>query len=201
MEERKIYFGSAFPFEGNWNFLMFYSHPIQKEPLDPLSRLKGIETGNPSVKFRLALLAHFGSAFPFEGNWNVAKHASFWSDFHFGSAFPFEGNWNVCNLDIHITSVFFFGSAFPFEGNWNTYFAAALAWQLGSSLDMLSRLKGIETRKWTKSQLRDTLLLWIRFPVWRELKLDVMSRSVKRSYLWIRFPVWRELKQECLVCC
>ena len=38
------------------------------------------------------------------------------------------------------------------------------------------------------------VLLWLRFPVWRELKLFPSSPSVLALALWLRFPVWRELK-------
>ena len=88
----------------------------------------------------------------------------------FGYAFPFEGNWNDwSNSDKSDKSESNFGYAFPFEGNWNEYsvrrapsnttlwicfpvwrelklvgFFAFFAVDL-STLDMLSRLKGIET--------------------------------------------------------
>ena len=86
---------------------------------------------------------------------------------------------------------------FPFEGNWNTFIS-----------DSSSRSA--------------TNILWIHFPVWRELKLMTdkphQSDSVRSEYtfpfegnwnnssiaksaisvsdLWIHFPVWRELKHE-----
>ena len=84
---------------------------------------------------------------------------------------------------------------FPFEGNWNwgrTIFTKNLRW-----------------------------ILWIHFPVWRELKhkllviklddgftalntlsrlkgietLSLMSLTLGLLFLWIHFPVWRELKR------
>ena len=63
-----------------------------------------------------------------------------------------------------------FVSAFPFEGNWN-YFSASSA------------------------SCHVVIFLWIRFPVWRELKHVVIIVIVTvLQLLWIRFPVWRELK-------
>ena len=40
------------------------------------------------------------------------------------------------------------------------------------------------------------ILLWIHFPVWRELKLNVNTVAPFHNCasLWIHFPVWRELK-------
>ena len=93
----------------------------------------------------------------------------------FGSAFPFEGNWNE-NLKRQTLSRLCFGYAFPFEGNWN----------------YSSRLRAVST----------LTALWIRFPVWRELKLnDLAIGNLLSSVLWIRFPVWRELKLcVCVLC-
>ena len=89
-------FGSAFPFEGNWNWpsstastkaviALWIRVPVWRElkqiafrdtdtinpsSLDPLSRLKGIETCS-QMSYVWLLYQHFGSAFPFEGNWNA----------------------------------------------------------------------------------------------------------------------------------
>ena len=61
----------------------------------------------------------------------------------FGYAFPFEGNWNRIGTE-QLQLFVCFGYAFPFEGNWNMQ------------------------RQYYKTI--DDLQLWIRFPVWRELK-------------------------------
>ena len=46
--------------------------------------------------------------------------------------------------------------------------------------------------------LSSNLLLWIGFPVWRELKLYYLQHLIFFfAQLWIGFPVWRELKLEC----
>ena len=89
-----------------------------------------------------------------------------------------------------------FGYAFPFEGNWNVFCLILLAC--------------------------NNIFFWIRFPVWRELKLSTKAilvsslnicfgyafpfegnwnqwirlyRLQDMPYFWIRFPVWRELKR------
>ena len=63
------------------------------------------------------------------------------------------------------------------------------------ALDMVSRLKGIETfMEWCWQYSSG---LWICFPVWRELKLISLKKicTNSASCLWICFPVCRELKQ------
>ena len=120
----------------------------------------------------------FGYAFPFEGNWNCFfrfRFCFFWfraldtlsrlkgietrslkgiwpAQEAFGYAFPFEGNWNVENLCLSKPHWFGFGYAFPFEGNWNLLFLC-------------------------QCQCQCQWLLWIRFPVWRELKLYILVCS------------------------
>ena len=65
---------------------------------------------------------------------------------NFGYAFPFEGNWNLSNTrKPKALLIVHFGYAFPFEGNWN---ATAL------------------------ESFENWVILWICFPVWRELKLE-----------------------------
>ena len=90
-----LVFGSAFPFEGNWNYSWGSGcrNALHASALDTLSRLKGIETNAVGIRI-LILFTTFGYAFPFEGNWNlfsafIAKCVRL-----FGYAFPFEGNWN-----------------------------------------------------------------------------------------------------------
>ena len=64
-----IKFRYAFPFEGNWNFLIVHCRPLFFVCSDTLSRLKGIETRlNPTPT--LCRCYPFRYAFPFEGNWN-----------------------------------------------------------------------------------------------------------------------------------
>ena len=116
-------FGYAFPFEGNWN---------------------------SSRAFMTAKATLFGYAFPFEGNWNATTSAKpliiDWKKSDFGYAFPFEGNWNsVLNPATCVRGSYSFGYAFPFEGNWNSSPSRPFISFLLYPLDMLSRLKGIET--------------------------------------------------------
>ena len=89
------------------------------------------------------------------------------------------------------------------------------------ALDMLSRLKGIETLipvlagvfgsaffgyafpfegNWNSEHSAantnaPNVRLWICFPVWRELKHFSAVAVTFTGRLWICFPVWRELKQ------
>ena len=62
---------------------------------------------------------------------------------------------------------------FPFEGNWNEVFQRVRQGRVV------------------------VLVLWIHFPVWRELKLDENEEVWQEGqyWLWIHFPVWRELKR------
>ena len=116
-----------------------------------------------------------------------------------------------------LVSVFVYG--FPFEGNWNPSSVTRAQTSL-FSLDMPSRLKGIETRGHHRSQ--GWCRLCICLPVWRELKhcvsvilISFMWRTLymvsrlkgietcdstsfisRDHYLCIWFPVWRELKPE-----
>ena len=171
---------------------------------------------------RLIKFIDFGSAFPFEGNWNSISKILKCSPLCFGSAFPFEGNWNSISKILKCSPLCF-GSAFPFEGNWN---------EIDGSIWIIPEAP-----------------LWIRFPVWRELKHNAnrvecniggltfgyafpfegnwnflkISNFTKLEaeyfgyafpfewnwnnlpgnwlisfglWLWICFPVWRELKQK-----
>ena len=161
-------FGYAFPFEGNWNSdhgfriphagCLWICFPVWRE----LKREGG--------KYENEKNCDFGYAFPFEGNWNlISSNLSSASNFTFGYAFPFEGNWNFQPY-ISLHSPVCFGYAFPFEGNWNVLHGVPVAsvyqtlwicfpvwrelklhtshnllnWTF-KALDMLSRLKGIET--------------------------------------------------------
>ena len=136
-------------------------------PLDPLSRLKGIETHELWCK--IDELQNFGYTFPFEGNWNASPVSRRWCCHCFGSTFPFEGNWN---------------SSFCFS------------WTLAlPSLDPLSRLKGIETRLNVDStgfRCRVPLDTLSRL---KGIETYISSSTLLLYiYLWIHFPVWRELK-------
>ena len=92
---------------------------VLKRCLNVLSRLKGIET---KIKNQFA---------------NNQREM-------FKCAFPFEGNWNRLESTGGLTLIEQFKCAFPFEGNWNT--SSALAKPVMTGLNVLSRLKGIETR-------------------------------------------------------
>ena len=161
----------------------------------------------------------FGYAFPFEGNWNptIASRNPF--AFKLWIRFPvwreLKLNASKCSLLTTKTSPLDTLSRLKGIETVRTRELAGVHW---STLDTLSRLKGIETfTLWlTRHQLD---WLWIRFPVWRELKLvdilfwyhqiistlDTLSRlkgietyslrsAGSSQKLWIRFPVWRELK-------
>ena len=64
------FFEYTFPFEGNWNVLPLTILLMPAVALNPLSRLKGIETHNNSDFVNLMLNSE--STFPFEGNWNYS---------------------------------------------------------------------------------------------------------------------------------
>ena len=86
-----------------------------------------------------------------------------------------------------------FRYAFPFEENWNDDDNEEYC-KGGCRSDTLSRLKGIETHFRGCGGCR-TIIVQIRFPVWRELKHYYLSFFVHFfSFVQIRFPVWRELK-------
>ena len=138
----------------------------------------------------------------------------------FGSAFPFEGNWNCIDLwDLYRLLEVSLWICFPVWRELKRCSFVEIKCCFGLALDLLSRLKGIETR--TREHLYSLgVYLWICFPVWRELKLtayhpivrpapiplDLLSRlkgietywilcvNLGVSVLWICFPVWRELK-------
>ena len=112
-----------------------------------------------------------------------------------------------------------FGYTFPFEGNWNQGHASRKWIRLCPALDILSRLKGIETRIVSRQRrYRPSLDILSRLKgietsesnrvSQRRLSnpLDILSRlkgietqpyqscTLDNMYLWIYFPVWRELK-------
>ena len=215
-----------------------------------LSRLKGIETLLLAEANREGVA--FGYAFPFEGNWNLVGlffrfryqtiPPTVWICFPVWRELKLRPPTaeHVDNPSLDMLSrlkgietknpfsippkVFLskFGYAFPFEGNWNI-FVQTISFSCPFCLDMLSRLKGIETF-WIFG-VRYINRVWICFPVWRELKpmrlttwndllkkgLDMLSRlkgietwsadswAIQRS-VWICFPVWRELKQFLFKC-
>ena len=209
-------------------------------PLDMVSRLKGIETGTPyPVRHQ-----HwsFGYGFPFEGNWNNTGNPRrvfgtlLWIWFPVWRELKQILLWKLHNRKL--LWIWFpvwrelkhrhysitppkacrdFGYGFPFEGNWNTMSPRWKLWDV-IALDMVSRLKGIETAGfWVFVEMRLQPLdmvsrlkgietwshalpwhlqsLWIWFPVWRELKPDRrLFQNQSFVSLWIWFPVWRELK-------
>ena len=93
-------------------------------------------------------------------------------------AFPFEGNWNCCiftdqaNGNEHVLRC-----AFPFEGNWNIIFIEVTGDRNGITCDVLSRLKGMETRAGCGvcAVVRGLAMC---FPVWREWKPMCCRRKV-----------------------
>ena len=149
----KSLFGYAFPFEGNWNCILFKTFPVT--------------------------YAFFGYAFPFEGNWN--SFFQVWcanSELSFGYAFPFEGNWNT-NAPVFVSVRKPFVYAFPFEGNWNCFYMHSPRMsRVIATLYMPSRLKGIETIQNVASRRYALLCLCICLPVWRELKLQRMPNPI-----------------------
>ena len=189
------YFGYAFPFEGNWNLVdqrrdldrapsLWICFPVWRElklglPFLPKSIIDLSLWICFPVWRELKLVAEVNGVDP------IAKD--------FGYAFPFEGNWNRLSRKQRLRNFhLYFGYAFPFEGNWNCMIPYDYP-KLTFTLDMLSRLKGIETHPTLSPSLLQWL--WIWFPVWRELKRDGRPCQFVMPKLWIWFPVWRELKQ------
>ena len=119
---RHQYFGYAFPFEGNWNSIVPFFNLGFHFALDMLSRLKGIET----------LL--------------IGRKGMKEQDSHFGYAFPFEGNWNHANGAVCIFSSSMLWICFPVWRELKHYILDTALAGLSKALDMLSRLKGIETK-------------------------------------------------------
>ena len=134
--------------------------------LDMLSRLKGIET--KAVQWRVCH-SHFGYAFPFEGNWNV-----FWPGVVVPPLLSLDMLSRLKGIETFIALSYGDSSSSSLDmlsrlKGIETMMAIAANVVLKSPLDMLSRLKGIET---PITPLKSTpFLLWICFPVWRELKL------------------------------
>ena len=213
------YFVYGFPFEGNWNLILRPSleilsplcicFPVWRElklllrhrergrgnPLDMVSRLKGIETYDP--QFRGKPLIDFVYAFPFEGNWNC----------------------KLINMAPYPNPTFVYG--FPFEGNWNWITLLGTSEKNETTLDMLSRLKGIETIWWIDESSTSPSPFGYGFPFegnWNEKNPSVCPHSYllyfgygfpfegnwnslganhfmhHTAILCICFPVWRELK-------
>ena len=167
------HFVSAFPFKGNWNSIG-ESEP-RHECMHFVSAFpfEGNWNENTSMTSRSWSDQNFVSAFPFEGNWNAISFAwCFTGTLIFVSAFPFEGNWNgvlddpvVCStyslsmlsrlkgietllrMSVFVVPVMHLCLCFPV---WRELKPMTLAVQYQfkiDSLSMLSRLKGIETRK------------------------------------------------------
>ena len=135
---------STFPFEGNWNNCLPLPFKVFSTSLNPLSRLKGIETA-VFINF-IFQIPYLWIHFPV---WRELKRKHWLVLFVFQlhvseSTFPFEGNWNTIRLAKRILIPLCSESTFPFEGNWNT---SRIARTLYSQEE-----------------------LWIHFPVWRELK-------------------------------
>ena len=140
----------------------------------------------------------------------------------FRCTFPFEGNWNFFGAGLTTQELDVLSMHFPvwreLKLRWKVFYSEVST----LPFDALSRLKGIETDKRTRTQNVDmhfrctfpfegnwnddvsnfvTRLstLSMHFPVWRELKPKVRVyrrlRPAKRSELSMHFPVWRELKR------
>ena len=113
--------------------------------LNTLSRLKGIETAYRWagwVQSRKKTLNTLSRLKGIETSPTKSVELSGKSSEY---TFPFEGNWNLYRNFATNNVVNHSEYTFPFEGNWNSpFFASKRAW----------------------------LLLWIHFPVWRELKLS-----------------------------
>ena len=147
--------------------------------------------------------------FPFEGNWNHGSLANVIRDFncilwiHFPVWRELKQNL-LCAFVNYVYTLntlsrlkgietfilpfymedFTFDSeyTFPFEGNWNSSSSGRYSSNgRYSTLNTLSRLKGIETSR-LGLLCSSFSLLWIHFPVWRELKLSSSSGCGFRVY-------------------
>ena len=162
-------FGYTFPFEGNWNInptenrgtchaldtlsrLKGIETPteqqfkdFQRHSLDTLSRLKGIET-RVVISFcllRVALWIHFPV-------WRELKRKCSKTGNAMAAKMPLDTLSRLKGIETSLMNL----RRTPFL-----------------PLDTLSRLKGIETwRLAPDGSLTSWILLWIHFPVWRELK-------------------------------
>ena len=138
------------------------------KPLDMLSRLKGIETQR--IKFSQVLFGSLDMLSRLKGiETRFAVYVgvdinALWICFpvwrELKPVYDNDGNRHLGD----------FGYAFPFEGNWNRLVRGGLGFLI-LPLDMLSRLKGIETVAFRDNK-QIYFQLWICFPVWRELKHD-----------------------------
>ena len=123
---------------------------------DTLSRLKGIETsGLGSLP---DLFTEFRYAFPFEGNWNFFEELLGQFVFVFCS----DTLSRLKGIETHSP-----------QNRGRAKFGS----------DTLSRLKGIET-KTLKNNFIASILVQIRFPVWRELKHELISESSQVSKMF-----------------
>ena len=144
-----------------------------------LSRLKGMETLTWRDRIALHCLKTLWICFPVWREWKqfIALVNGVFAKF-FGYAFPFEGNGNTSVWCFRTTDVSL-DMLSRLKGI-ETFRAASLRATILFTLDMLSRLKGIET--FSASSVRGFWLsLWICFPVWRKWKLA--SLSLIRSFL------------------
>ena len=161
----------TFPFEGNWNLCLSYllksfrlrlwiHFPVWRElkqikvtgflqfygnPLNTLSRLKGIETKrkiNTSENLLPRLWIHFPvwrELKPFKDHFKdhcLGQNSEY--------TFPFEGNWNSClNWMIKTKTMRKLWIHFPVWRELKFFLFAHAS--VGPTLNTLSRLKGIET--------------------------------------------------------
>ena len=118
-------------------------------------------------------------------NWQLSAPSEY--------TFPFEGNGNILTTNLQFSEPSS-EYTFPFEGNGNLSLDLRHH-NFSATLNTLSRLKGIETYVSDLSVIRFNIL-WIHFPVWRELKHSAWFNMFEDAQLlWIHFPVWREWKR------
>ena len=161
-----------FPFEGNWNpFWVRCVDLFADLAYNVLSRLKGIETCHRRIIY-ISLHIILQCPFPFEGNWNNAVPVcvascrfmltmSFpvWRELKHHSLdelngmyerlqcpFPFEGNWNESSLEEVWIGFSTLTMSFPVWRELKLLAFGTFAERI-SPYNVLSRLKGIETRK------------------------------------------------------
>ena len=121
VHRQQLYFGYAFPLEGN---------------------------GNAIKRTSPFLMCVFGYAFPLEGNGNISPTLHTCYSPILWICFPVGREWKQIKVVAFYCLAGFFGYAFPLEGNGNfTSDVSIISMRL--SLDMLSRWKGMETQPYT----------------------------------------------------
>ena len=160
-------FGYAFPFEGNWNQCLIYLTLVFKLILWICFPVWRELKQNENI-VAAAVNTVFGYAFPFEGNWNLLTLRLIVFFHALDMLSRLKGIETITTFQVLLEYLIYFGYGFPFEGNWNMEVVASVA---------------------------AAAVLWICFPVWRELKRARTPHPPLPVRLWICFPVWRELKR------